>query len=320
MTDVRHNDDHIAHLRRHGWVVIKGLLRVDEIDAAYPGLFSVYPSPEAFHAGQAEFRSEGFLAGAKAPANAGDDAKFRPMQFAGLREFPFADQTLNLLALHPAIISVAEAALQSRDVRLYQAETFAKYAGVTQYAQPFHVDYTNHVMLPPRRDGRYGQVQMFLYLSDVTADNGPTRIVSRELTDEFPLIELTTMGMKTESAQVATWEAAAVDGIAPRGSLLVYAADILHRATDMTLPGGSRFLFNLGYRAAGADWVGSNPWPRKGFYEQWNPLVYQCSVRQLEALGFPPPGHDYWDETTLKGCAERYPDLDLTPWREAVNA
>ena len=90
--------------------------------------------------------------------------------------------------------------------------------------------------------------------------------------------------------------------------------------SDMTLPGGSRFLFNLGYRAAGADWVVSNPWPRKGFYEQWNPLMNQCSVRQLEALGFPPPGHDYWDEATLKGCAERYPDLDLTPWRLAVNA
>lgn len=320
MTDIRHDDGQIEHFRRHGWVLIEGLLRPDEIDAAYPGLFSVYPTPEAFHAGQSEFRSEGFLAGADAPANTGDDLKFRPMQFAGLREFPFSDQTLNLLALHPAIISVAEAALQSREVRLYQAETFAKYAGVTQYAQPYHVDYTNHVMLPPRRDGRYGQVQMFLYLSDVTADNGQTRIVSRELTDEFPLIELNTMGTKAGSPEVAKWEAASVSGIAPRGSLLIYAADILHRATDMRAPDGSRFLFNLGYRVAGADWIGSNPWPRKGFYEQWNPLVYRCSVRQLEALGFPPPGHDYWDEATLKGCAERYPELDLTPWRLALCA
>ncbi|MBV9421202.1 MAG: hypothetical protein JO348_15650, partial [Alphaproteobacteria bacterium] len=43
-----------------------------------------------------------------------------------------------------------------------------------------------------------------------------------------------------------------------------------------------------------------------------------CTPRQLEALGFPPPGHDYWDETTLAGAADRYPNLDLTPWRAAL--
>jgi hypothetical protein len=87
----------------------------------------------------------------------------------------------------------------------------------------------------------------------------------------------------------------------------------------MTLTDGGRFFFNLAYRAAGADWVGGNPWPRKGI-ANWTPLVEACSVRQLEALGFPPPGHDYWDADTLKGCAERYPKLDLAPWRDAMRS
>ncbi|MEY2756614.1 MAG: hypothetical protein RIR33_392 [Pseudomonadota bacterium] len=136
-------NDHVASFQQNGWVLIPGFLRADEIEAAYDGLFSLYPTPEAFHSGQADFRSPQFLANAGATANAGDEPRFRPMQFAGLREFPFADQTLNLLALHPSIISLAEALLRTRDVRLYQAETFAKYTGVTQYDQPFHVDYTN---------------------------------------------------------------------------------------------------------------------------------------------------------------------------------
>jgi hypothetical protein len=49
----------------------------------------------------------------------------------------------------------------------------------------------------------------------------------------------------------------------------------------------------------------------------WTPLVERCSVAQLEALGFPPPGHDYWEAETLQGCADRYPNLDLRPWRDA---
>jgi hypothetical protein len=316
----RHDPAHVEHFERHGWVLIEGLLGEDEVAAALPGLFSLYPTPATFHAGAADARAEAFRTGAERRANAGDDPRFRPLQFVGLKEFPFDDQALNLLALHPAIIALAEDLLKTRDVRLYQAETFAKYSAVTQYAQPFHVDYTNHVMLPPRRDGRYRQTQMFLYLSDVTEAHGPTRIVSRTLTDSEPLAQLTFPGARVAAETIAAWEAAAVSAVGPRGSLLVYGADVAHRATEMTAPGSGRFFFNLAYRAAGADWVGGSPWPRKGISPGWAPLVECCSVRQLEALGFPPPGHDYWDETTLQGCAERYPRLDLTAWRAALQS
>jgi hypothetical protein len=316
--DARHAAAHVEHFERHGWVLIERLLSDAEVEAAYPGLFSLYPTPQAFHAGESDPRSERFRAGAGAPANQGTDPRFRPLQFVGLKEFPFADQALNLLAVHPAIIATAEGMLRTRDVRLYQAETFAKYTGVTQYDQPFHADYTNHVMLPPRADGRYRQAQMFLYLSEVTATHGPTRIVSRELTRETPVMSLSFPQARAPAKQQAAWEAASVTAVGPRGSLLIYSADVVHRGTEMTEPGGGRVFFNLAYRAAGADWVGANPWPRKGMSD-WTPLVERCSVRQLEVLGFPPPGHDYWDETTLRGCADRYPGLDLTPWREALS-
>ncbi|HEY1707802.1 MAG TPA: phytanoyl-CoA dioxygenase family protein [Rhizomicrobium sp.] len=309
--DKRHNAAQAGHFETHGWVLIEGLLNPAEIEAALPGLFELYPTPEQFHAG-GDARSAPFRDGAEAPANAGREGRFRPLQFAGLMEFPFADQTLNLLALHPAIVAVAEDLLQTRDVRLYQAETFAKYTGVTQYDQPFHADYTNHIMLPPR--GRYRQVQMFLYLSDVTVAHGTTRVVSRTLTADVPLMKLSFPRARVSDERHAEWERAAVSAAGPRGSLLVYGADVLHRGTEMSLAGGGRFFFNLAYRAAGADWIGGNPWPRKGI-ANWTPLVERCSVRQLEALGFPPPGHDYWTEETLQGCAERYPNLDLTPWR-----
>jgi hypothetical protein len=313
----RHSRAHIEHFEHHGWVLIEGLLRADEIEAAYPGLFEIYPTPEAFHSGAADPRIAVFRADASTSANQGADPRFRPLQFVGLQEFPFANQTLNLLALHPAIIAAAEDAVHTRDVRLYQAETFAKYTGVTQYDQPFHADYTNHVMLPPKADGRYRQAQMFLYLSDVTKAHGATRIVSRTLTRDVPLMKLSFPRARVSPERMAEWEQAAVSAVGPRGSLLIYGSDVVHRGTEMSLPGAGRFFFNLAYRAAGADWVGGNPWPRRGM-THWMPLVEHCSVRQLEVLGFPPPGHEYWDEQTLRGCAERYPKLDLSPWRSAL--
>ena len=313
----RHGQAHVEHFERHGWVLIESLLSAEEVDAVHPGLFQLYPTPEAFHAGGPDPRIAAYRAGADAPANQGDDPRFRPLQFVGLREFPHPDQALNLIALHPAIIAAAEDLLRTPDVRLYQAETFAKYSGVTQYDQPFHVDYTNHVMLPPKGDGRWRQAQMFLFLSDVTAGHGPTRIVSRTLTADVPLMKLSFPRARVSEERHAEWEAAAVSAVGPRGSLLVYRADVVHRGTEMSLDRSGRFFFNLAYRAAGADWVGGNPWPRKGI-ANWTELVERCSVRQLEALGFPPPGHPYWDEVTLQGCAERYPNLDLTPWRAAL--
>ncbi len=315
--DKRHNASHVEHFQRHGWVLIERLLNADEIGAVQKGLFEIYPTPEAFHAGT-DPRAKAYREGADAPANSGDDPRFRPLQFAGLQEFPFSDQVLNLLPLHPAIIAVAEDILGTRDVRLYQAETFAKYTGVTQYDQPFHADYTNHVMLPPRADGRYRQAQMFLYLSDVTREHGATRIVSRTLTKDVSLADLRFQSDRIPAERRAEWERQAVSATGPRGSLLIYGADVVHRGTEMTLPGGGRFFFNLAYRPAGADWIGANPWPRKGIAPSMGPLVERCSVRQLEVLGFPPPGHDYWDEETLKGAAERYPRLDLSPWRAAL--
>jgi hypothetical protein len=102
--------------------------------------------------------------------------------------------------------------------------------------------------------------------------------------------------------RLSVWESAAVSATGPRGSLLVYRADTVHRGTGMTEPDGGRFFFNLAYRVAGADWVGANPWPRKGM-AHWTPLVERASVRQLEVLGFPPPGHPYWNAETLAGAA-----------------
>jgi hypothetical protein len=77
-------------------------------------------------------------------------------------------------------------------------------------------------------------------------------------------------------------------------------------------------MLHVSYKPVGTDWLGSQAWPGAAEGMAWHRFVPTASVRQLVALGFPPPGHHYWNEATRRGVAARYPRLDLTPWNEAA--
>ena len=73
----------------------------------------------------------------------------------------------------------------------------------------------------------------FIFLSDVTDADGPTRIVPYEDGKGDPYTPL-----YLPFGSLATAEGACTG---PAGSLLVYRTDILHRGSDMTGSGRSRF-------------------------------------------------------------------------------
>ena len=303
-------DDAVAHFDEHGWVLVPRLVPAADIEAAQAQLFRIYPTPEEVASGERTERTEAFL-----PGGSVDDGgrRFRARQFTGLRQAPTGDPALDALAVHHRILDLVDALLAPDEVRLYQAETFAKYFGAAEYEQPLHIDETNHTLLPPRADGRFRQVQLFLYLSDVTEGRGPTRVVSKQLTSGIDHDHL--YFDRSGRVRLDEHEVAAVG---PAGSVLAYSADTVHRGTSMTEVGCGRFFFNLAYRPASVDWVGALPWPRLGVDPAVKPWIESLDVRQLLAVGFPPPGHPYWDDETLTATAARYPNLDLAPFRAAA--
>jgi hypothetical protein len=44
-------------------------------------------------------------------------------------------------------------------------------------------------------------------------------------------------------------------------------------------------------------------------------FVEKTSPRQREVLGFPPPGHEYWNAETIEAVRLRYPKMDMGPYR-----
>jgi hypothetical protein len=69
------------------------------------------------------------------------------------------------------------------------------------------------------------------------------------------------------------------------------------------------------YRPTEADWGQRVAWAARSHEPAWYEFVHRATPRQLELFGFPAPGHPYWTDLTLTGVSQRYPGLDLSPWR-----
>ena len=95
---------------------------------------------------------------------------------------------------------------------------------------------------------------------------------------------------------------AEVPAVGPAGSLLVYRTDILHRGSNFTAAGRSRFSMLADYQARGTTWGGKMAWPKQS-PERWAKLIPQCTVRERDLFGFPRPGDAYWNEQTLADVA-----------------
>jgi hypothetical protein len=284
----------------HGWCVLERFLPAEAVEAAQRGLAGEFPTAEDF-------------ANDRNPQR---NAPFRTDSHTVMPRFPFEHAPFNDLVLHDRLIDLAEEFLGLADVRLYQASLSAKYSGgADSDEQLLHADYGNHTLVVPRADVGYQQLELFVYLNDVTADTAATRMVSRQLTGDIP-VERTYLTL-TEYRHLYEAEVAA-EGAA--GTVLAYRPDVYHRGVGMTAPNSARFMLHVSFKPAGTDWLGSQAWPGAAEGMAWHRFANRATVRQLSALGFPPPGHPYWNEATLAGVAARYPGLDMTPWRHAATS
>ena len=309
-------DGEVTAWREDGWVLLDGLLGTDVIDAAREDLWHLFPSPDAFHADPAA-ETERWIGRPAASRDVfvwpPDGPGFRPEQHRWRTDFPFGGSgALDRLCVHPAILDFARRAIGTADVRLYQAGASAKYAGDANYEQPMHTD-RNHSWLPARGRAPWWNLQLFAYLSDVTPGQAPTRVV--------PLADsrgraTTVWGVMP--AQDAALYAAERTAPGVRGSVLAYRSDVFHRGADLTEPGGSRFLLGVSFKGAGQDWVGFDGPQSRSTSPGWVSLVEGLGPEELAVFGFPPPGHAIWDDELLDETQDRYPRLDLTPWRMAL--
>jgi len=283
------SDQQLAEVREQGFTVVRGFLSGTELAEAQAALWLHFPRPEDYFAAPEQYEAIG------------------KSQFSGINLFPYKSWALNRLPFHPDMVDAAERLIGSAELEIYKIELWGKYAGAVNYDQPHHYDYGNHTLVVPRRDGRWLQMTTFLLLSDVTELDGPTKVLPAPLTKDLPLVpDLLPMGELFDQEIAAT---------GPAGTLLIYRTDVMHRGSDFRAPGRSRFALLTDYKARGTPWAGKLAWPNRANDPNMTEAIVRMSVRERDLFGWPPPGHEYWNEQTLVDTAARYPGIDLSPYR-----
>jgi hypothetical protein len=190
----------------------------------------------------------------------------------------------------------------------------AKYARQSSgYNQLLHADFPNNTILVPQNNKSFPQLELFLYLTDVSEANGATRMVSRLRTADIAVEQHTL----TFTDYAALYNGPGVAS-GPAGSIVAYRPDVYHRSVDITTDGARRIMMHVSYRLAGAEWAQYQAWAFKGFSADWHNFVQASGPTELALVGFPSPGHPYWDEDSITRVNARYPGLDMTPWRSAL--
>ena len=132
----------------------------------------------------------------------------------------------------------------------------------------------------------YQHLELFVYLSDVTAETAATRMVSRRLTGEIPT-ERTYLS-PADYPHLYEAEVPAVGARRLRPGLP--ARRVPPRRAHDGARRGPLHAARLVQAGQDTDWLGSQAWPGAAEGMAWHRFMQRANVRQLSMLGFPDPG------------------------------
>ena len=180
-------------------------------------------------------------------------------------------------------------------------------------------DFGNHSLVVPKRHGPPTQMQSWILLSDVSEEDGPTKVVQLSVGESVPYWPSTLDGSANDyvtnylPAGVFAEEEVSVTG--PAGTLFSFRPDILHRGSRISGERSARFALLADYDMWEPRWTGRVAWATQALRPAWGELIARASPRERLLFGFPAPGDPYWDDQTLSDTQARYPGADLTPYR-----
>lgn len=299
----RHSAEQLERWRTDGGVLLSNFFHPDEVAPCFKDMQQLYGNRQDPEAPIKKRQHDGGV------------GSFSPDQFKNFDDMPFdCSPALNLLALHPSLIALAQAALETEHVHLYQSHAWAKFAGEADFDQEFHCDFKNHTLTVPGERPSERTINCMIYLTDVTDDLGAIHFVPVPASDRVCGAERDPFGPKEVQAPLKALERS---GAGPAGSVFAYGIDVYHRGTNLTQPGGVRYTLTASFKAAGNDMIGWSAWPFT-FLRPWHIFFEHCSPAQLACLGVPAPGDPFWTRQTIDRNQRRWPMWDAGPYLEAL--
>lgn len=315
-------DEQVKKWKSKGYLLLDGMFSFEILYEIKNVLDKVFPNKKVNSDFKQEFGSEG-----------------------GKLEFPCEYDVLNQITLDKNIITCVKQLLGDDDIRLIQSDAWSKY-GIDNKEpvnnntdQRMHADYPNNYLVHPSSFSDPDSVACIIYYDKYSEVGGSTAIVPRNGIDDiayqYPMINMPGVAefpwfnnklitedyFKKNHLDIHKFR----DNLYKRelipnfnmGSILFYRHDIWHRGTPVKI-GQVRRVQNLGYKKSKADWITTwNPgWARQLAHKGWlEKFILKISVEQRNLLGFPKPGHKYWNNNTIKYVKARYgKDFDITPY------
>ncbi|WP_214414759.1 phytanoyl-CoA dioxygenase family protein [Sphaerisporangium fuscum] len=289
----RISDDHLMRYRNDGYVLVEDFMTEEELVAVTSDLSQYFPTWEEL-------------------ANCPEKWPELDRTGDGVAELPFKGASLNDMSTHPALVDITRRMLGEDQVFLTQSICWAKYAGRTDFEQSLHLDWHDNSLVMPRSDGAFGQLHMILYYSDITEGLAPTTVVPRSAAagrGAVPWARTKRIDPELYDHELPIY--------AKTGSLLIFSAHTFHRCSGFSVEEGARVSHHLAWRGIGHEWMSWRGWAQYADHLQMLRWIQRATVEQRSVLGFPPPGHPYWNEESLELVAQRYPHMDLGPYRQA---
>ena len=278
----RLTDAHIEELDHEGFIIVPDFISGDELTKLQAAQRRVLPTYEQIK----------------------DDI---PQDQAGhslLKCFPHEELDLYRATMNPESIKFARKWLKTQDIHMRVGCLIARYPGHSRGGIGFddsnlHIDNGNNSLLPVTEDLReFGQIGFWIHLEDVEEDQAPLRLVpkryGRDMTKCIPLV-------------------------CKGGTLCVFTNFSLHSASAYARKDGQRFTFGYAFGRADHYWEGLINYTQLGE----NTPVFQKFIGGLSAAErqlwrFPPAGHPYYTEQTLKLLEDQYPGWDADEYRRAI--
>jgi hypothetical protein len=279
--------------QHHGWVVLPEFFAAD-LGSIRDDLLQLFPAPEEYWADPGRF------------------PELRGGQFDSVRTIPTGVPLLDRLPFDRRVRDIAEQVTGSPELCLMRGGYQAKFAGAADFDQILHLDYTNHtlVVLPDKPES--AMVGFFAYFTEVTADTGPTMVVSRTNSGHLRITD--THLDRDAWPDMYKYEEPL---LCQAGSLLVYDYRTLHRGTALRGTSAHRLTLSFAYGVQ-APWHGFYSWPNRADDPLVRQLIATLVPDERALLGFPSVGDPYWTAATLEAVAARYPGFDASPYRDAL--
>ena len=186
--------------------------------------------------------------------------------------------------------------------------------------QAHHRDYGGHTLAVTKEAEDFRMMTNFILLSDITADTGPTKVVSLDHTRHFPRhlgeIEPERDPVGPFGEGTFTDVEVAITGTA--GSIFIYHPDVVHRGTALLGDEVSRFGLLVDYSPVRRRWTGKQSWPTHAASPLWKEPFIAMTPYERTLFGFPGVDDDFWDEQTIRDTANRYAGMDMTPYDKAM--